>query len=102
MPEIDSQKTTYRYIELRIENLRNWVYEKKEDKTILFCETKRKAERMMDKLKKEGVRAEIEQQASQASTRATARFMWTTVQPAVARKNFQKIRDAAMFKKLKV
>lgn len=30
----------------------------KEDKTILFCETKRKAERMMDRLKKDGVRAD--------------------------------------------
>ena len=38
--------------------MRELIGEKKEDKTILFCETKRKAERMMDKLKKDGVRAD--------------------------------------------
>ena len=38
--------------------MRELLTDKNEDRTILFCETKRKAEKMMDKLKKDGIRAD--------------------------------------------
>lgn len=38
--------------------MRDLLTDSNDDRTILFCETKRKAEKMMDKLKKEGVRAD--------------------------------------------
>jgi len=50
----------------------------------------------------EYVRSDIQKQSEQSSTRATARFMWAPVKVAKAKQNFMKIRDAAMFKKLKV
>lgn len=42
----------------KFQMMRELLTDKKEDKTILFCETKRKAEKMMDQLKKDGVRAD--------------------------------------------
>lgn len=51
---------------------------------------------------KDYVRSDIEKQSTQSQTRATARFIWAPVQVPIAKRNFMKIRDAAMFKKLKV
>lgn len=51
---------------------------------------------------KESVRIDIEKKSKESQTRAHACFIWAPVQVAKAKQNFMKIRDAAMFNKLKV